>query len=88
MYKINYSKQATKDIEKLKQSNLSEKAKELVKTIKNNPYQYPPKFEKLEGNLQGFVSRRINQKHRIVYKVDEENKTVNIYSMWTHYENI
>ena len=77
------SKQAVKDLEKLKQSGLSKKAKLIVDSLKENPYCLP--CEKLVGNLKGFYSKRLNIQHRIVYKVDEEEKVVLIVSMWTHY---
>lgn len=85
MYKVLFTKQSIKDLEKLKKSNLSAKAKELVKIIKINPYQNPPPYEKLVGNMKGFYSRRINIQHRIVYSVLDEKK-VCILRMWTHYE--
>ena len=86
IYDLLYSKRAIKDIEKLKRSNLEEKAKSLIEIIKNNPYQNPPPYEKLIGDLQGYISRRINIQHRLVYKVLEEEKIIKIYRMWTHYE--
>lgn len=86
MYKIVYSKQALKDIEKLKQNHLDKKAKVLINIIKSNPYENYPKYEKLIGDLDGFISRRINIKHRLIYKVLEEEKIIKIYRMWTHYE--
>ena len=86
IYDILYSKHALKDIEKLKRTNLSEKAKNLIEIIKINPYQKPPPYEKLIGDLQGYLSRRINIQHRLVYKVLEDEKTIKIYRMWTHYE--
>ena len=86
MYKIEYHKKAVKDIEKLKSSNLEKNAKKLIEVIKENPFQNPPPYEKLVGDLNGFYSRRINIQHRLVYKVKEN--TVQILSMWTHYENI
>ena len=86
MYKIEYHKKVVKDIEKLKNSNLSNKAKKLIEVLKENPFQNPPPYEKLVGDLSGLYSRRINIQHRLVYKVKEN--TVQILSMWTHYENI
>ena len=85
-YTIVYSKSAAKDIKRLKQSHLSEKAKTLIEIIKRNPYQNPPPYEKLVGDLAGYYSRRINIQHRIVYSVLEDEKLVKIYRMWTHYE--
>ena len=84
-YKVVYSKLALKDAKKLSSASLDKKAKELIEIIKNNPYQNPPPYEKLVGNLSGSFSRRINIKHRIVYEVLEEEKLVRISRMWTHY---
>ena len=86
MYHIIYTKQAIKDIEKLKSAHLSEKAKQLIDIIKTNPFQNPPPYEALVGNLKGAYSRRINIKHRLVYQVLEEENTVKVIRMWTHYE--
>ena len=85
VYKILYSKLALKDAKKLSSANLETKAKNLIEIIRKNPFQTPPPYEKLVGNLSGSYSRRINIKHRIVYEVKEENKTVRISRMWTHY---
>ena len=86
MYVVKFSKRAQKDLQKLKQSGLSKKAQSLVGVMKKNPWQNPPPYEKLVGDLNGFYSRRINAQHRLVYKVYEEEQVVAIYSMWTHYE--
>lgn len=86
MYEVKLSKRAQKDLQKLKQSGLSKKVKSLVDIMKENPWQNPPPYEKLVGDLNGFYSRRINVQHRLVYKVFEDEKVVAIYSMWTHYE--
>ena len=86
MYKITYTKAAIKDISKLKAAHLNSKAKALIEVIRVNPYQTPPSYEKLVGDLQGLYSRRINVQHRLVYEVFEEEKTVKIISLWTHYE--
>ena len=88
MYKIKYHKKAVKEISKLKESKLDNKAKNLIELIKENPYQTPPPYEKLTGDLNGFYSRRINIQHRLIYKVDEDEKTIKILSLWSHYENI
>ena len=85
-YKIVYSKDAVKDIQKLQRANLATKAKALIEVIRNNPYQTPPSYEKLVGDLFGMYSRRINRQHRIVYQVFEDEKIVKIIRMWTHYE--
>lgn len=88
VYKIIYRKQALKDLEKIKNSNLKDKTKRLIDLIKIDPYQTPPPYEKLLGDLEGAYSRRINVKHRLVYQVLEEENTIKILRMWTHYENI
>ena len=88
MYKIVYTKDSIKDIEKLKGANLNKKVLSLIEIIKNNPFQTPPSYEKLVGDLQGLYSRRINIKHRLVYQILENVQTVKIISMWTHYEKI
>lgn len=86
MYQIYYTKAAVKDIPKLKAAKLDGKTKALIDLIRKTPYQTPPPYEKLVGDLQGAYSRRINIKHRLVYKVREEPKAVTILSLWTHYE--
>ena len=86
MYKIVYTRKAASDIPKLKAAKLDRKAKALIEVIKNNPYQTPPPYEKLVGDLYGAYSRRINIKHRLVYEVLEEAHIVKIISLWTHYE--
>ena len=86
MYNIVYTKAAQKAIPMLKAANIDERVKRLIEVIKNNPYQNPPPFEKLTGDMKGAYSRRINIQHRLVYQVYEEEKIVKIVSMWTHYE--
>ncbi len=86
MYTIVYTKKAAADIPKLKTAKLDKKAKALIELIRENPCQTPPPYEKLVGDLQGALSRRINIKHRLVYEVLEEEQTVKIISLWTHYE--
>ena len=86
MYKIFYTKKAIKDIEKIKSAKLEKIAKNLIIIIKENPYQNPPSYEKLVGDLKGLYSRRINLRHRLVYEVIEEEKAIKIISLWTHYE--
>ncbi len=83
MFKVVIHKDAIKDLEKLKQAKLGEKAKQLVEDLKIDPYNSP--VEKLKGNLKGFYSKRINIQHRLVYSIDDENKIVSIVSMWSHY---
>ncbi len=74
-----------KDIPKLKAAHLDIKAKTLIEIIKENPYQNPPRYEKLVGDLEGLYSRRINIRHRLVYEVFESEKIIKIISLWTHY---
>ena len=88
-YKILITKSALKDKEKIKGNKaLESKVKNLIELISKNPYESPPSFEKLKGDLDGLISRRINIQHRLVYEVYEEEKVVKIISMWTHYENL
>ena len=84
-YEILYSRQAQKDALKLKQSNLKEKAEQLIVLLKVDPFRTPPIFGSLTGNLQGCYSRRINIQHRLVYEVFEETKTVHVLRMWSYY---
>ena len=70
----------------MKAAHLADKAKALVDIIKQNPYQTPPSYEKLLGELKGLYSRRINIKHRLIYEVFEEERTIKIISLWSHYE--
>lgn len=86
MYNIVYTKTALNDLSKLKSAHLENKLKALLEVIKENPYQTPPGYEKLVGNLQGLYSRRINIQHRLVYEVFEKEKTIKIISVWSHYE--
>ncbi len=85
-WKIVYTKQAQRDAKKIKSAGLKEKAIEVLKAIEKNPFQSPPPYEKLTGDLTGAYSRRINIQHRIVYQVYKELKTVKMIRMWTHYE--
>ncbi len=86
MWKIYYAKQAKKDAKKLASAGLKNKAMELLSVIQEDPYQNPPPYEKLVGDLSGAYSRRINIQHRIVYQVLEEEKAIKILRLWTHYE--
>lgn len=88
MYTIEFHKRALKDVERIKQNNLGQKAKQLVEVIKENPFQTPPPYEKLVGDLSGMYSRRINIKHRLIYQVIEDRKIVRILSLWSHYEDV
>ncbi len=85
-YEVKFTKPAIKDVSKLKSVGLSEKARNLIDLMKNNPYQNPPPYEKLVGDLKGLYSRRINHQHRLVYEVLDDIKVVKILSMWSHYE--
>ena len=97
MFRIVYEKQAAKDAKNLKAAGLDKKAKELIDIIRANPFQTPPQYEGLVGNLQGYYSRRINIQHRLVYQVYLEPFTedgmeyegvVKIIRMWTHYDGM
>ncbi|MDQ6965778.1 MAG: Txe/YoeB family addiction module toxin [Mariprofundaceae bacterium] len=81
-----YSKQAQKDAKKLASANLKGKALFLLDILAANPYQNPPPYEKLVGDLAGAYSRRINIQHRLVYQVLEQDHIVKLLRMWTHYE--
>jgi Txe/YoeB family toxin of toxin-antitoxin system len=98
VYRAILSRQAQKDLDRLKRAGLGGKAKKLVDIIEENPYKTPPRYEKLTGDLQGYYSRRINDQHRFVYDVkpnienlkDSDGKLykgiIHILRMWTHYE--
>lgn len=86
MWDIYYTKQAKKDAKNLAAANLKNKAKELLDIIQNNPYQNPPPYEKLVGDLTGAYSRRINIQHRLVYQVLENENAIKVLRLWTHYE--
>ena len=86
MWTLYYTKQAKKDAKKIASSGLKEKAKSLLEIVEVNPYQNPPAYEKLVGDLEGAYSRRINIQHRLVYQILEDDKAVKILRMWTHYE--
>ena len=85
-WQVVYAKQAQKDASKLATSGLKAKAQELLAVIQENPFQNPPPYEKLVGDLSGAYSRRINIQHRLVYEVLPELQTVRVLRMWTHYE--
>lgn len=86
-YKIVIMKSALKDKNKIKEiPALKRNTEKLLEIIKEDPFQNPPPYEKLSGSLSELYSRRINRQHRLVYKVMEEEKTIIIVSMWTHYE--
>ena len=81
-----YAKQALKDAKKVKASGLKDKAQALLNLLESDPFQNPPPFEKLVGDLSGAYSRRINIQHQLVYQVFEAQRTVRVLRMWTHYE--
>ncbi len=86
MWRVVFTKRALKDAKKLSAAGLRSKAEELLNILRENPYQTPPPFEKLIGDLSGAYSRRINIQHRLVYQILDDEKTVKIIRMWTHYE--
>jgi Txe/YoeB family toxin of toxin-antitoxin system len=86
IWKVVYAKQAQKDAKKLSTSGLKSKAEEIIDILKENPYQTPPSYEKLVGDLSGAYSRRLNIQHRIVYQVINADKIVKVLRMWTRYE--
>ena len=81
-----FTRQAAKDAKKLSRSGLQTKAEALLTILRRNPFQNPPPFEKLVGDLAGAYSRRINIQHRIVYQILEKQRVVKVLRMWTHYE--
>lgn len=81
-----YAKQAMKDAKKLAAGGFKSKAQALLSVLASDPFQNPPPFEKLVGDLAGAYSRRINIQQRIVYEVFAQEKTVRVLRMWTHYE--
>ena len=86
IWKLVYTSYAQKDAKKIGASGLKDKTQKLLTILSDNPYQNPPPFEKLVGDLTGAYSRRINIQHRLVYQVLELEKTVKILRMWSHYE--
>jgi len=85
-WKIVYTKQAQKDAKKISNSGLKNKVIDLLELLKDNPFQTPPPYEKLTGDLTGAYSRRISIQHRLVYQIIKEDKIIKIIRMWTHYE--
>jgi len=85
-WRLVYTKQAKKDARKLASGGLKKKAEELLAILEQDPFQYPPPYEALVGDLSGACSRRINIRHRLLYQVISEEKTVKVLRMWTHYE--
>lgn len=85
-WEIVYTKQAQKDAKRLASAGLKTKALKLLEILKENPYQKPPPYEKLVGDLAGAYSRRINIQHRLVYQIYVREKIVKVIRLWTHYE--
>lgn len=85
-WRVVFTKQAQKDAKKLSSAGLKAKAEELPEILRQNPYQNPPPYEKLVGDLAGAYSRRINIQHRLVYQVLETEQTVKVLRLWSHYE--
>ena len=85
-WRVVYAKQALKDAKKLSASGLRPRAEQILDLLARDPFQNPPPYEKLVGDLAGAYSRRINIQHRIVYEVFNKQKTVRVLRMWTHYE--
>jgi Txe/YoeB family toxin of toxin-antitoxin system len=85
-WQLVYTKQAQKDAQKLAAAGLKDKAKALLAVIQENPYQTPPPYEKLVGDLAGAYSRRINIQHRLVYQVLQDEQVVKVLRLWSHYD--
>ena len=86
MWQLYYTKQAQKDARKLASSGLKKRAQDLLTIIQADPYQRPPPYEKLVGDLSDACSRRINIQHRLVYQVLEKEKSIKVLRLWSHYE--
>lgn len=85
-WRIVFTKKAQKDAKKLSAANLKAKAEAIIQILREDPYQVPPPYEKLVGDLAGAYSRRINIQHRVVYQVLDDENTIKVIRMWTHYE--
>lgn len=85
-WEIEFTKRAVKDVELIKQAGLKDNVLKLLEILRKDPFQNPPPYEKLVGDLQGAYSRRINIKHRLVYLVDKDRHCVRVLRLWTHYE--
>ena len=85
-WRVVYTRHAQKDAKKISKSNLKKKTIKLISILEQDPFQSPPQFEKLVGDLEGAYSRRINIQHRLVYQVLTEEHVVKVLRMWTHYE--
>lgn len=86
LWQVVFAKHALKDAKKIAASGLKPKAAELLAVLEQDPFQNPPPYEKLVGDLAGAYSRRINIQHRLVYEVFTKERTVRVLRMWTHYE--
>lgn len=86
MWELVFTQQALKDARKIAEAGLKDKTSVLLEILKRNPFETPPSYVKLKGDLQGAYSRRINIQHRLVYQVIEDRRIVKIIRMWTHYE--
>jgi len=86
MWRVVFTKQAQKDAQKLSAASLRSKTEKLLNILIKNPYQTPPSFEKLMGDLSGAYSRRINRQHRLVYQILVDEKVVKVIRMWSHYK--
>jgi len=86
MWEIVYSKQALKDSKRIAETGLKPKTVQLIDILKKDPYQNPPPYEKLVGDLNGAYSRRINLQHRLIYQIFQDEKIIRILRMWTHYQ--
>lgn len=86
MYRVLFSRQAAKDRRLLAQAGLERRTKALLDVLAADPFQTPPPYEKLVGDLLGFYSRRIDRQHRLVYAAYPEERVVKVLRMWTHYE--
>ena len=84
-WRVVLTKLAAKDAKKIKQAGLKSRAEELLRILQEDPFQNPPPFKKLTGDMAGIYSRRINRKHRLVYEVDREKRLVYVGRMWSHY---
>ena len=85
-WRVVFTKQAQKDARNLSSAGLKGKAQQLLSVLADNPFQTPPPYEKLVGDLSGAYSRRINIQHRLVYQVVESERTIKVLRMWSHYE--
>jgi toxin YoeB len=85
-WQVVYAKHALKDAKKISSAGLKLKAQELLEILERDPFQNPPPYERLVGDLEGAYSRRINIRHRLVYEVFKKERTVRVLRMWTHYE--